>query len=148
MSFFKKIIPAIIFAAIFMGCEKTELGCTEKHAANFSITANEDDGSCFYNDITFIFWLNEERVDFYTSSGATFPMDVAVNGEVIGTLNEDNTFDTKPDCSEGGIVKYIKEMSGKNSSIQYDFMDQYGNIYYGVTRNIDAAAGECQRLLL
>lgn len=148
MNFFITIIPTLLFATVFMGCEKIELGCTEKYAANYSVTATDNDGSCYYNDITFIFWLNEERVDYYISSGATFPMDVAVNGEVIGTINEDDAFETKPGCSEEGVVKYTKEMSGKTGSIQYEFIDEYGTTYYSVSRNIDAAAGECQGLLL
>ena len=147
MNLSKLIMALPLLTIIVAGCKK-EQGCRDQYAANYSETAEEDDGSCVYSDIEVVFWMNEERMNHYESNGASLPLHVEVYGVELGEFSEENLLETKPNCAATeNVVRYIKEMSYRESSIEYAIVDYYGETYYSATRVISSASGTCQAIL-
>jgi len=68
------LIASIIVAITFASCKK-EQGCTNSIADNYSITAEEDNGSCYCNGkITFDNYVNEDYT-IVSSTGNTWVVD-------------------------------------------------------------------------
>lgn len=99
-----KILMVIgILVMAFWGCKKEEeevkKGCTDPNALNRDYTAEVNDGSCVYSNVT-----------FYASAGLfngipVTRIDVAINGDNIGTIQ--TTYPNAPgNCSAQGTVSY------------------------------------------
>jgi hypothetical protein len=143
----KIFIASALFTAILTGCKK-EQGCRDQFAANYSETAEEDDGSCVFSDIEVVFWMNEERMNHYESNGAYFPLHVEVSGVELGEFDEENLLETKPDCATiENVVKYTKVMPDREGYIEYAIVDYFGDTYYSVSKVVSSASGTCQAIL-
>jgi len=130
----KKIIllATVITAITFSSCSK-EQGCTDSEATNFSITAEENDGSCLYTvkgctdsdsetynslateddgsceyEGSFVIWTAE--------IGAGQSANVYLNGILQGNIAI--SFSTAPDCGQTGALTITKDL-GSNTEGSY-----------------------------
>ena len=66
---------------IFAACHKPVKGCTDMTALNYNSSAEDNDGSCTFSQMTFF-----ARYGFYNGIPIT-SIDVTVNGNAAGTIN-------------------------------------------------------------
>lgn len=80
--------------------EPMVMGCTESSAINFDVSANTDDGSCFYSTASFY-------AKFRAFAGIPITsIDVTINGSHEGTIT--SFYPNGPgNCSAPGTVQYV-----------------------------------------
>lgn len=121
-----KFLLKISFGLLLLldtSCNEKKKGCMEMNALNFDATADTNDGSCKFSNITFYASFN------YYLGVPISSIDVSVNNNMIGTINA--IYPTGPgNCGAQGTASY-----GFSSNTTYDWNTVVhlvdGNTVYG-----------------
>ena len=136
---FKKLLSLtaiFVFCFAFTSCKKEE-GCTDKNAANYSVDAEEDDGTCTYKG-NVVFWYNQatsEGLQFDLSSSLSFYVD----GVIVGSTATSQYWTGGPVCGANGSITVEKDLGlVKSKSYSYQVKDDWGDVIWSGNVSFDA----------
>ncbi len=75
------------------------------------------------------FWYNESVADALYFEGVD-NLTLYVDGEIVGTVNADEFYSSKPDCKDGHFVYEEKMYKKEISSHTYKIIDDFGDIIW------------------
>ena len=145
----QKISPYILSIAIasltLVSCKKEE-GCTDKNAANYSVDAEEDDGTCTYNG-SVVFWYNQATSNYLTSDPPSQSLVFYVDGVVVGSTAANVYWNSAPSCGTNGSITVEKDLGfSKSKSYNYRVVDNNNlELWSG---NVSLDANTCLALQL
>ena len=138
------IVFLFSIAVIFNSCKKEE-GCTDKNAANYSVDAEEDDGTCTYKG-SVVIWYNQATsagLQLDLSSSLTFYVD----GLIVGSTATSQYWTGGPSCGANGSITVEKDLGlVKSKSYTYQVKDDWGDVIWDGNVTIDA--NSCYQLQL
>lgn len=105
----KKITQIVLVSAIsaFSMFSCTKPGCTEENATNYSVDANEDDGTCNYRgDITF--WCLPAVSTALYDAGHTM-LRFELEGALVDSIETEYFFSPGGECNTPGVKTIAME---------------------------------------
>lgn len=113
--FFYLGLILISFGLSFTSCKK---GCTDRTSLTFDVSADKDDGSCAYSQVSF--YASTSNYYYAPYWYNIMEIDITVDGEYVGTLDGPVYPHGPGNCNAIGTVPYIftdGESIGWNSDV-------------------------------
>jgi hypothetical protein len=138
------IISLFALTSVLSSCKKQE-GCTDKLATNYSIDAEEDDGTCVFQGSA-LFWYDEATAVAMLNAGIS-SLTYYVDGVLIGSTASSQYWTSAPDCGVNSSITAEKSLGFvKSKPFPYVVKDNFNNVIWQGDLNIDA--GGCFKLQL
>jgi len=144
---FKKLLSLtaiFVLCFAFTSCKKEE-GCTDKNATNYSVDAEEDDGTCTFKG-SVVFWYNQNSsAGLYNDFSESLLF--YVDGNLVGSTAVTQYWSGAPSCGSNGSITVEKDLGlVKSKSYNYQVIDDWGDVIWEGNVNIDA--NSCYQLQL
>ena len=144
---FKKLLSLsaiFVLCFAFTSCKKEE-GCTDKNATNYSVDAEEDDGTCTF-DGSGLIWYDQTVSTLLVSNGIS-SLAFYIDGILVGSTAASVYWTSQPTCGDNGSITFDKSLGlVKSKSFSYQVTDDQGVTIWSGNINIDA--NSCSRLQL
>jgi hypothetical protein len=112
----------LMLSMAFVSCKKQE-GCTDKNASNYSVDAEEDDGTCTYKG-SVVFWYNQATSNYLTSDPPSQSLVFYVDGTVVGSTAANVYWNSAPSCGANGSITVEKDLGfSKSRAYNYSIVD-------------------------
>jgi hypothetical protein len=131
------IVYLFSIAVMFNSCKKQE-GCTDKNAANYSVDAEEDDGTCTYKG-SVVFWYNQATSSYLTSFPPSQSLVFYVDGTLVGSTAANVYWNSAPSCGANGSITVEKDLGfSKSRAYNYSVVDNNNLELWSGNVTIDA----------
>jgi hypothetical protein len=133
-----------LFIVFFTSCKKQE-GCTDKNATNYSVDAEEDDGTCTYEG-SVVFWYGQSASTGLQNDLST-SLTFYVDGNIVGSTATNQYWTGAPGCGDNASITVVKPLGlVKSKSYPYQVIDDWGDVIW--SGNVSFDANTCYKLEL
>jgi len=126
----------LMLSMAFVSCKKQE-GCTDKNASNYSVDAEEDDGTCTYEG-NVVFWY-DQNTSAALQANLSNSLSFYVDGMIVGSTATTQYWTGGPSCGANASITATKSLGlVKSKSYPYQVIDDWGDVIWSGNVTMDA----------